>query len=100
MSNALTQIADLEARRTAIRTAASGRWLTEHEREQVRLLTKALSDAWELRRMELARQPSIDHELNIVRGARDWGLGTGRAIERSSSPTSLQSPASSPKGKV
>jgi hypothetical protein len=66
MSNLQRQIADLEARRTAIRAAAAGRWLTETERAQVRLLTTALNAAWELRRLELARQPQIDHELIIV----------------------------------
>jgi hypothetical protein len=66
MSEIQSKIADLEARRGAIRAAAAGRWLTAHEREQVRLLTTLLSHAWELRRLELAREPRRDHELIII----------------------------------
>ena len=65
------QIAELEAKRTTIRTGAAGRWLTEAEREQVRLLTAALSTAWELRRLELARRPQRDHELVVVARLRE-----------------------------
>ena len=46
--------------------AGAGAALTAEEREIVKLLTTALSTAWELRRLELAQRPPIDHELIIV----------------------------------
>jgi hypothetical protein len=66
MTDIQRRIAELENQRTAIRQATAGRWPTDHEREQLRLLTAALKAAWELRRLELAQQPQPDHELVIV----------------------------------
>ena len=60
------RIAKLTAQRSQVYTNASGRPLTAEEREMVKLLTAALSTAWELRRLELAQRPPIDHELIIV----------------------------------
>jgi len=61
------QITALEARRAEIYAAASGRWLTAAEQEQLRQIKHALDLAWQLRRLDQAQRPRADHELTIVR---------------------------------
>ena len=61
------QIAALEARRAEIYAAASGRWLSAAEQEQLRQIARALDLAWQLRRLDQAQRPHVDHELVLVR---------------------------------
>ena len=61
------QIAALEARRAEIYAAASGRWLSAAEQEQLRQIGRALDAAWQLRRLDQAQRPRVDHELVLVR---------------------------------
>ncbi len=67
MSELHQQIAALEARRAEIYAASSGRWLTAAEQEQLRQITRALDLAWQLRRLDQAQRPRVDHELVLVR---------------------------------
>ena len=71
MTDTQRRIADLEARRTALRQVTAGRERTGAERELFLLLDAAIAKAWELRRHERAQQPQIDHELIIVRTLKE-----------------------------
>lgn len=70
MSELHQQIAALEARRAEIYAAASGRWLTAAEQEQLRQIARALDLAWQLRRLDQAQRPRADHELTVVQQFR------------------------------
>ena len=61
------QITALEARRAEIYAAASGRWLSAAEQEQLRQIARALDLAWQLRRLDQAQRRHVDHELVLVR---------------------------------
>ena len=96
MSNVQSQIADLEAQRTALYAGAAGRHLTAIERERLRMISRALSAAWELRRIEQAQNEPIEHEL-IIRGTGDWRLEAPKAVsKRDESCFEIAPPGSSP----
>jgi len=67
MSDTLQRIAFLSEERRQLHEEGLRRWLTEAERDRLHQLDGDIREAWDLRRLEQAQQPQIDHELVIVR---------------------------------